>query len=68
MESNKDTRLEIMKLIGILGAIDNFKLIKTGKIYESAVDDEGDDSRGWSEIMEVIKRSHRSKFFFESNF
>lgn len=60
VEANQEARTEIMRLMGVLGALDCFNLFKIPKDHNplSGLSDQ--------EILKVIETNHKSKFCFES--
>lgn len=62
IEANIDARYELMKLMGVLGAIDFFHLFKL-----EASKGLGEVPQSHQEIMNTITSNHKGKFYFQSN-
>ena len=63
IEANVDARYELMKLMGVLGAIDFFHLFKL-----EASRDTSEVAQAHQEIMKAITSNHKGKFYFQSKY
>lgn len=61
VEANQEARTEIMRLMGVLGALDCFNLFKIPKDHYLNAFGTTD-----LEILKSIESNHKSKFYFES--
>ena len=61
VEPHKGVKMEIMRLIGILGAVDHFHLFRLKKHHLEAL-----KAKSQKEIVELIQTFHKSRFYFES--
>jgi Domain of unknown function (DUF3385) len=62
VEANPEARTEIMRLMGVLGALDCYNLFKIKSVAEVQPSSMTD-----KELMKMIESNHKSKFCFESS-
>lgn len=62
VEANPEARTEIMRLMGVLGALDCYNLFKIKSVAEVQPSNMTD-----RELMKMIESNHKSKFCFESS-
>lgn len=63
LEPHSEARVELMRLMGHIGAIDYFNLFRIKNSTQSK-----QLQVGQSELINIMQTSHKSKFCFESNF
>lgn len=61
VEANEEARNELMRLMGVLGALDCFNLFKIQSETDLSY-----SNLSHKEIVHIIESNHKSKFCFES--